>query len=530
MGRKCLCEVEHVISHVTRIKNDQLKMKGRALLGDGPTIAIAALLLMSRLMSGFLHLPSCADETFNYLEPLAYLDIGKGLQTWEYSPEFALRPWLFLEVFNFAMLPFSIHMLRVLCLHVGIALLWFHAELRVADAIYGREGLRMANWYMLLSACSPGPIFAASQFLPSTIFAILQMWSVSFFLRDQWGRAVATGVASCLLPGNPIVGLVYVPFLLQCLRRGRLVRCLTSGVVVCCLCFVTMAWMDHRRYGSMTFSIYNWFKYNVLNNHSGRFGSSPLWYYGANFVLNFPLAAPLAAWGWLKIRGSLTTVSTYWIFWLCLFTLQPHKEERFMVPMYCGALICAAYGACQTRGALRFVTLVAGVLGCLAGVSRCSQLYHGSYLGIRDVWTEIAMEGSTGVYCLGRTWYRYPSSFYLPTEATVAFVDKDFGGLLPAPFTSTNSSMPANDRNERREDRLVSLENCDYLVDITPSFQLSQPPKRLRPLMPVTRRTSVERCGYLLDRERSVGLQKHFLIPHSPNENWYHAYCQWRLH
>lgn len=41
------------------------------------------------------HISDC-DETFNYWEPSHYLIYGKGLQTWEYSPEFALRSYAYL--------------------------------------------------------------------------------------------------------------------------------------------------------------------------------------------------------------------------------------------------------------------------------------------------------------------------------------------------------------------------------------------------------------------------------------------------
>ena len=35
------------------------------------------------------------DETFNYWEPTHYLRHGFGLQTWEYSPEYAIRSWFY---------------------------------------------------------------------------------------------------------------------------------------------------------------------------------------------------------------------------------------------------------------------------------------------------------------------------------------------------------------------------------------------------------------------------------------------------
>ena len=36
--------------------------------------------------------------------------------------------------------------------------------------------------------------------------------------------------------------------------------------------------------------------------------------------------------------------------------------------------------------------------------------------------------------CVGREWYRYPSSFFLPNDAQLFFVDGGFDGQLPQPF------------------------------------------------------------------------------------------------
>jgi hypothetical protein len=38
------------------------------------------------------------DETFNYWEPTHYLSHHYGLETWEYSPEFAIRSWLYISL------------------------------------------------------------------------------------------------------------------------------------------------------------------------------------------------------------------------------------------------------------------------------------------------------------------------------------------------------------------------------------------------------------------------------------------------
>ena len=44
--------------------------------------------------AAFAPIQDC-DETFNYWEPTHYLSHGYGLQTWEYSPTYAIRSWLY---------------------------------------------------------------------------------------------------------------------------------------------------------------------------------------------------------------------------------------------------------------------------------------------------------------------------------------------------------------------------------------------------------------------------------------------------
>uniref|UniRef100_T1GP40 Uncharacterized protein n=1 Tax=Megaselia scalaris TaxID=36166 RepID=T1GP40_MEGSC len=46
--------------------------------------------ISARFCSAIWAYISDCDETFNYWEPLHYVIYGRGLQTWEYSPEFAL--------------------------------------------------------------------------------------------------------------------------------------------------------------------------------------------------------------------------------------------------------------------------------------------------------------------------------------------------------------------------------------------------------------------------------------------------------
>jgi alpha-1,2-mannosyltransferase len=54
------------------------------------------LLVIARLISAAANIIHDCDETYNYLEPLHFLLFGSGMQTWEYSSQYALRSYLYL--------------------------------------------------------------------------------------------------------------------------------------------------------------------------------------------------------------------------------------------------------------------------------------------------------------------------------------------------------------------------------------------------------------------------------------------------
>lgn len=78
----------------------------------------------------------------------------------------------------------------------------------------------------------------------------------------------------------------------------------------------------------------------------------------------------------------------------------------------------------------------------------------------------LALEGD--ILCLGKEWYRFPSSFFLPQSMRAKFVRSEFSGLLPGEYpdgTSISkllagtSAVPSgmNDRNEEDISKYVSV-------------------------------------------------------------------------
>ena len=81
--------------------------------------------------------------------------------------------------------------------------------------------------------------------------------------------------------------------------------------------------------------------------------------------------------------------------------------------------------------------------------------------------------------CVGKEWYRFPASFFLPETtagglrgpAELAFLKSGFGGQLPQPYLPGADGTSAerggfNDGNLEEADRYVAPETCDYVVDL----------------------------------------------------------------
>lgn len=135
--------------------------------------------------------------------------------------------------------------------------------------------------------------------------------------------------------------------------------------------------VDSYLYGRPTLAWFNIIYYNLISPIGGPelYGTEPASFYIANLLLNFNILVPLAL---LSLPGLLITLqydkrrlgrhqrdaqpgesSAYallalrlapFYLWLVVFTLQPHKEERFMYPAY--PLLCmnAAVGLYLVRG------------------------------------------------------------------------------------------------------------------------------------------------------------------------------------
>jgi alpha-1,2-mannosyltransferase len=185
--------------------------------------------------------------------------------------------------------------------------------------------------------------------------------------------------------------------------------------------------------------------------------------------------------------------------WLACTVPRPHKEERFLFPIY--PLLCL--------GAVLTVDKLANFVGrIMSGLSRHKELMRGQrhtihicvwvlvmMLALSRTWalykyysapmhifaalnnhrTDRSSSGgsSSTTVCTCGEWYRFPSSFFLPPYTQIAFLESSFKGQLPQPFTEHGSRLesqrdlqPFNDQNKEEPLRYTNITSCDFIVDL----------------------------------------------------------------
>lgn len=218
--------------------------------------------------------------------------------------------------------------------------------------------------------------------------------------------------------------------------------------------------------------------YNVFGGSSRGphiFGTEPWDFYIRNLALNFnfwfllaTLSGPLLGLQFFLQGRSGTrqgpfrnvVFATPFYLWLTIFSLQAHKEERFMYPVYPFLALNAAislhamlsyFGSADPK---KFVGKIPPKLKLLM-VSLC--VLFAIDVGVaRTIGIVSAYRAPLQIYaplqnaqyahseenvCLGKDWYRFPSSNFLPKGMRAKFIKSAFDGLLPGQFNEAKTGF-----------------------------------------------------------------------------------------
>ncbi|CAI0438140.1 unnamed protein product [Linum tenue] len=444
---------------------------GRSSLADeeqslGWFMPILALGLL-RYMSATSNIIHDCDEVFNYWEPLHFLLYKSGFQTWEYSSQFALRSYLYINFHELVGLPASwlfrddkVRVFYAVRLFLGVISVIADATLVVA--LSRRYGKRLASYALAMLCLTSGCFFASTSFLPSSFSMYAMSLSSGLFLLEKPAMAVSVAAIGVLL-GWPFSMLAFLPLVLFSLAK-RFKLSFFAGAVTSLTLVVLSVLVDYRYYGRWTSSVLNILVYNVAGGgESHLYGTEGPLFYLRNGFNNFNISMVLSLLFLVilpivrrKYAPDLLVVVSPLYIWLGFMSLQPHKEERFLYPVY--PLVCVAASSViesfpdlvrdkHNLNDNSIIVVIAKVIRPLvlslilcASHARTFSLINGyaAPMEVYKILDHYHDAGSGAVLCVGSEWHRFPSSFFVPDYVgEVRWIDDGFRGLLPLPFNSS---------------------------------------------------------------------------------------------
>lgn len=475
---------------------------------------------------------------FNYWEPTHYLNHGHGFQTWEYSPDYAIRSWAYSGI-HALVTPFA----RLLAarrpkaaefyfLRIVLGAICAMCEARLYSKITNVLNPRIAMFYLGITVTSPGLYHASVAFLPSSFAMYFVMLGVAAFMDWRGGLRTAQGiwaigVGACI--GWPFAAAMVIPFLAEELLLASLsdlhgmkdlIWRIVDGVVRTLFTLALQIGVDTFFYKKTVLVPLNIVLYNVFSSKGPElYGTEPWHFYFRNLFLNFHvwlllalLSMPLVlAQHFFRTKGATRAsylrgvifVTPFYL-WLAIFTLQPHKEERFMYPAYPALVLNAAMtchiilanlGSNDPKDLMSKIPVQLRLLGIVGFVLAATAIAafrtlgtmtaFGAPLSIYEPLHRAGVSQAGDQVCLGKEWYRFPSHYLLPNGVRAKFVRSEFKGLLPGEFSEAGQGfglfpgtwlVPPGMNDENREDagKYVDLKHCKFLVDLhLPSTQVT---------------------------------------------------------
>ncbi|XP_074592962.1 alpha-1,2-mannosyltransferase ALG9-like [Brevipalpus obovatus] len=515
----------------------------------------------ARLVSAIWGNINDCDETFNYWEPIHYLLYGTGYQTWEYSPSYAIRSYTYLW---FYALPAKVlsylfdenKILVFYAIRCYLALFCALCETYFYRGVLKSFGAGASRFVFLILTFSTGLFISSTAVLPNSFSMYMSFLIIGSWLQNHIKITILSmGLSSAI--GWPFSALLNLPVLLNLLfTKRRRNHALKWMIGLGALVSIPLIGIDSYYYGKLVLAPLNIILYNVFTSHGANlYGVEPWSYYFVNAFLNFNiilatcfLSLPLMGLSKLlrgKSRKDAITIN-HWIVLISLalffttLSLQAHKEERFLFPAYPHLCLIAAitFDLLQKIFASSlpkiYPTYSVASLGFLLNFFLISILralalikgYGGSIETFTQLNNTLIDNGLSSLdsinLCIGKEWYRFPSSFFLPDSRwKLQFIKSEFKGLLPQPFTHGSLGtrvIPSNmnDRNEEEPSRYIPVSQCHFLIDTDIEKRSPSEPNYSQ-----SSKWDIKYSAPLLDNTASPRFWRSFYLPfifHSNNQ------------
>ena len=437
-------------------------------------------------------------------------------------------------------------------LRSSLIILSCYSELSFLSSIHDTISPTLAHWTALCSFTAAGNFHASPALLPSSTVMILWRLSAANQLRGYDGYAILWGLVAVLAVGWPFCAVLFVTTGFRALWKAAsleknngstsmrcrsmihvLIRTAIHAIIVQALVMT----IDYYYYGKIVSPIWNIFVYNATAGGDELYGIEPLSYYVKNLLLNFNfvgllgiLSLPILV-GRKLLASSLPRTALFrgvdyypsgtsdglkllmlipMYIWIAIVFPRPHKEERFLFPIYpmlCfGASIALEEimvlsmhvislirpkksNAPSSPIRVKFLGLVLLSPFAVVSISRSFALHYNysapldlfqhfyyHHIMSKDMTPKLHNKEATYI-CTAGEWYRFPSSFFLPPNTQLGFLKSSFSGQLPQPFTAYGSKKESleiqqgvfNDANKEEMDRYVGIHQCSYVVELVAS-------------------------------------------------------------
>ncbi|KAI9313863.1 Alg9-like mannosyltransferase family-domain-containing protein [Dichotomocladium elegans] len=599
------------------------------------------LLLIARCTSAFFGVIQDCDEVYNYWEPMHYIHYGTGMQTWEYSPEFGIRTWAYILIHAIVGWIAGIvtsHKLQIFFLmRIIFAAASAYAEARFYRTVTEEINPHVGRYVFVTLFFSAGMFNASTAFLPSSFAMVTTFLAFSYSLRppiqfsDKRTFRVVLLVGIGALLGWPFSAVVGIPFVVEEIlnygqdgtvdshghpvpmirpanwRFQRVVR-MAKAVAMCGVGIsVPIILIDYLFYRRLMFVPLNIVLYNVFggaNQGPDIFGTEPWYFYILNGFLNFNVMFLLAlasgpfamiaayvdrerlpgneklAAAWPYVLLALKLLPFY--IWFTIFTVQPHKEERFLYVAYPFIALNAAISIFLVRGwisraarrlgasvvvrasIIRYVAFSILLVYMIISVSRIlavairyrapSQIYSALWkqravdqlVNLDYLQENYPYDTSIGdiTLCVGKEWHRFPSSYFVPNDVRLEYIKSEFDGMLPKHFVPDIKTVTFeeegkvntyrkraysfegartvqdgfNSYNKEDHSVYVNVDQCDYLIDA--DYPLRPVSTREPRYMYDEKDWEVIACEPILDAISSNRLTRSFYVPGSKGLAW----------
>ena len=263
---------------------------------------ILSLLFAFRILAAIYSNISDCDEVFNYIEPLHYLLFKIGFQTWEFSPEFAIRSWSFPLLYSF---PLSISLLFTdfkpalfYLLRLLLALTSFYCDSMLFNSLLNLDS-DIAYFQLIFSSVSTASFISSTALLPSS-FAMYATSLAFSFANTRKFRSLIFIIGLGSLLGWPFSAILIIPLFANeiCTRAigfksaTRIIwNWLVFGLLAIFIILIPIIIADYYYYKKLAIIPLNIIIYNVISASNGKgpdiYGTEPWYFYFINLFLNF---------------------------------------------------------------------------------------------------------------------------------------------------------------------------------------------------------------------------------------------------